>query len=51
MAARIDAAVDAVTLKILGRMNDEVRLPLVNVTASTTASIRAAMVHAGLING
>ncbi|NBR10659.1 MAG: 4-hydroxy-tetrahydrodipicolinate synthase [Alphaproteobacteria bacterium] len=37
-------------LKILGRMNDEVRLPLVNVTASTAASIRAAMVHAGLIN-
>jgi 4-hydroxy-tetrahydrodipicolinate synthase len=38
-------------LALLGRGNEEVRLPLVPVTAATKASIRAAMVHAGLITG
>jgi len=37
-------------LSLLGRMNEEVRLPLVPVTSATKAAIRAAMVHAGLIN-
>jgi 4-hydroxy-tetrahydrodipicolinate synthase len=36
-------------LALLGRGNEEVRLPLVPVTAATKAAIRAAMVHAGLI--
>lgn len=36
-------------LALLGRGNEEVRLPLVPVTATTKAAIRAAMVHAGLI--
>lgn len=38
-------------LKILGRSNEEVRLPLLNVTPATGEVIRKAMVHAGLING
>ncbi len=38
-------------LALLGRGNEEVRLPLVPVTAATKAAIRAAMVHAGLIQG
>jgi len=37
-------------LSVLGRCSEEVRLPLVNVTAPVQAQIRAAMVHAGLIN-
>ena len=37
-------------LSLLGRGNDEVRLPLVPVTPPTKAAIRKAMVHAGLIN-
>ena len=37
-------------LKLLGRMDDEVRLPLMPVTAPTGKVIRDAMVHAGLIN-
>lgn len=37
-------------LSILGRVNNEVRLPLVTVTKQTEQAIRAAMVHAGLIN-
>jgi len=31
-------------------MSDEVRLPLVKVSEATRDEIRAAMVHAGLIN-
>ncbi len=38
-------------LKLLGRGDDDVRLPLLPVTAATGAVIKAAMVHAGLING
>ena len=38
-------------LSILGRMTEEVRLPLMAVTEPTRARIRAAMVHAGLIDG
>ena len=37
-------------LSVLGRLVDEVRLPLMPVTAPTQKIIRAAMVHAGLIN-
>lgn len=37
-------------LSVLGRCGPEVRLPLVEVTAPTAQRIRAAMVHAGLID-
>jgi 4-hydroxy-tetrahydrodipicolinate synthase len=37
-------------LSVLGRMSDDVRLPLVKVGEPTRVQIRAAMVHAGLIN-
>jgi 4-hydroxy-tetrahydrodipicolinate synthase len=37
-------------LSLLGRGNEEVRLPLLPVTAPTKATIRKAMIHAGLIN-
>lgn len=38
-------------LALLGRLsNEDVRLPLLPVTAATGAIIRAAMVHAGLLN-
>ncbi|MGL4497369.1 MAG: 4-hydroxy-tetrahydrodipicolinate synthase [Beijerinckiaceae bacterium] len=37
-------------LKILGRNNEEVRLPLMKVTAPTGEMIRKAMVYAGLVN-
>ncbi len=37
-------------LKLLGRLEEEVRLPLMNVTPATGKVIRDAMVHAGLIN-
>ena len=37
-------------LSVLGRMSDEVRLPMVPVTEATRATIRSAMVHAGLLN-
>ncbi len=37
-------------LSLLGRMSDDLRLPMVKVTDPTRAKIRAAMVHAGLIN-
>ena len=37
-------------LKLLGRIDEKVRLPLVNVTAPTGKAIRDAMVHAGLLN-
>jgi 4-hydroxy-tetrahydrodipicolinate synthase len=38
-------------LKLLGKIDDAVRLPLVNVTDKTAARIREAMVHAGVLNG
>ena len=38
-------------LSILGRCTEEVRLPLQPVTEPVRGRIRAAMVHAGLING
>jgi 4-hydroxy-tetrahydrodipicolinate synthase len=38
-------------LKLLGRMDESVRLPLLPVGAATSKAIRAAMVHAGLLNG
>jgi len=37
-------------LAVLDRMSDEVRLPLVPVSEGTKATVRSAMVHAGLIN-
>ncbi len=37
-------------LKLLGRLDEEVRLPLMPVTPPTGKAIRDAMVHAGLIN-
>jgi 4-hydroxy-tetrahydrodipicolinate synthase len=37
-------------LNLLGRMNEEVRLPLLPVTGGTRDAIRKAMVHAGLLN-
>jgi 4-hydroxy-tetrahydrodipicolinate synthase len=38
-------------LSLMGRGNEEVRLPLVPVTEATKATIKAALLHAGLING
>ncbi|MCK0195665.1 4-hydroxy-tetrahydrodipicolinate synthase [Ancylobacter sp. 6x-1] len=37
-------------LSVLGKMSDEVRLPMVPVTDTCKEVVRAAMVHAGLIN-
>ncbi|ODN72456.1 4-hydroxy-tetrahydrodipicolinate synthase [Methylobrevis pamukkalensis] len=37
-------------LSELGKIRNEVRLPLVPVSAPTETTIRAAMVHAGLVN-
>ncbi|MEJ0013095.1 MAG: 4-hydroxy-tetrahydrodipicolinate synthase [Bauldia sp.] len=37
-------------LSVIGKMRDDVRLPIVRVTDGTKAEIREAMVHAGLIN-
>jgi len=37
-------------LALLGRGNEEIRLPMTPVTAPTKDLIRAAMVHAGLVN-
>jgi 4-hydroxy-tetrahydrodipicolinate synthase len=37
-------------LSLLGRGNEEIRLPMMPVTPPTKAAIRQAMVHAGLIN-
>jgi 4-hydroxy-tetrahydrodipicolinate synthase len=37
-------------LSLLGRCSEEVRLPLVGVTAPVKERIRSAMVHAGLLN-
>ncbi len=38
-------------LSLLGKVRDEVRLPLIPVTEPTRAVIRAAMIHAGVIGG
>lgn len=38
-------------LSLLGRCSDEVRLPLVGLTDDTKDAVRAAMVHAGVLNG
>jgi 4-hydroxy-tetrahydrodipicolinate synthase len=37
-------------LSALGRMSDEVRLPMIPVSEKTKQSVRSAMTHAGLIN-
>lgn len=37
-------------LSLLGKLDNDLRLPLVPVTADTAVEIRAAMIHAGLIN-
>ena len=37
-------------LSVLGRMSDEVRLPLVPVSDATKRAVHASMTHAGLIN-
>ncbi len=37
-------------LKMLGRMSDEVRLPMIPVGEGTKATLREALVHAGLLN-
>ncbi len=37
-------------LALLGRGNEDVRLPLLPVTSGTKAAIRSALVHAGLLN-
>jgi 4-hydroxy-tetrahydrodipicolinate synthase len=37
-------------LNLLGRMNEEVRLPLVSASAAAKEAVRKAMVHAGLLN-
>jgi 4-hydroxy-tetrahydrodipicolinate synthase len=37
-------------LSVIGKMGEDVRLPLVKISDPTRAEIRAAMVHAGLIN-
>ena len=37
-------------LALLGRSNEEIRLPMLRVTDGTKAVIRQAMVHAGLLN-
>ena len=38
-------------LSLLGRMSDEVRLPMVPISKATQDAVRAAMVHAGLLDG
>jgi 4-hydroxy-tetrahydrodipicolinate synthase len=37
-------------LNLLGRMNEEVRLPLMPFTPAAKDALRKAMVHAGLVN-
>ena len=37
-------------LSVLGKIADEIRLPLVSVSEPTRVAIRSAMVHAGLLN-
>ena len=38
-------------LSVLGRMAEDTRLPMVPLSEATRGAIRAAMVHAGLVNG
>ncbi|MGV6872477.1 4-hydroxy-tetrahydrodipicolinate synthase [Pseudochelatococcus sp. B33] len=38
-------------LALTGRLSDEVRLPMVPVSEATSAKLRSALVHAGLLNG
>ncbi|MFT0892638.1 4-hydroxy-tetrahydrodipicolinate synthase [Pseudochelatococcus sp. G4_1912] len=38
-------------LALMGRMRDDVRLPMVPVCEATSAKLKAALVHAGLIDG
>jgi 4-hydroxy-tetrahydrodipicolinate synthase len=38
-------------LSVLGKIAEDVRLPMVPVSEASRAAIRSAMVHAGLING
>ncbi len=38
-------------LALLGRASDEVRLPMVPVSEATSAKLKSALVHAGLLNG
>jgi len=38
-------------LSLLGKVRDEVRLPLISVSDATRGAIRAAMIHAGVIGG
>ena len=38
-------------LALLGRMAEDVRLPLAPCGEATRAKLRGAMVHAGLLNG
>ncbi len=38
-------------LSVLGKISEEVRLPMVPVSEATRATVKAAMVEAGLING
>jgi 4-hydroxy-tetrahydrodipicolinate synthase len=38
-------------LSLLGKLRDEVRLPLIPVTPAASTAIRSAMVHAGILNG
>jgi 4-hydroxy-tetrahydrodipicolinate synthase len=37
-------------LSVLGRMTDEVRLPMIPISENTKRAVRSAMTHAGLIN-
>jgi len=37
-------------LSLIGKMSDDVRLPMVNVSEPTKVAVRSAMVHAGLLN-
>ena len=37
-------------LAALGRMQEEVRLPMIRISEKTRGEVRAAMVHAGLLN-
>ena len=37
-------------LSVIGKMSDDMRLPMVKVSEATKSEIRSAMVHAGLIN-
>jgi 4-hydroxy-tetrahydrodipicolinate synthase len=37
-------------LSVIGKMGDDVRLPLVKISEATRSEIRSAMIHAGLLN-